>query len=205
MALYCVVSTRRYQATGTVQVQKEGADAMGLSSLMSGAEGPSDALGANIDLQTQANILQSDTLALRTIEDLHLEGTRTSSRVGIPLVRLLSLVSPSGPADPPNSSLENAPQRRRRALKVFSKNLTVNPVGGTRLIRIDYRNPDPKLAAAVVNELAQSLVDYTFQTRYNATNQASQWLGSQLSQLRKTARTYKPRSPNSKPSRGSTA
>jgi capsular exopolysaccharide synthesis family protein len=187
MALYCGVCTRRYQATGTVQVQKEGADAMGLSSLMSGAEGPSDALGANIDLQTQANILQSDTLALRTIEDLHLEGTEDFQPRWNPVGAALSLVSPSGPADPLNSSLENAPQRRRRALKVFSKNLTVNPVGGTRLIKIDYRNPDPKLAAAVVNELAQSLVDYTFQTRYNATNQASQWLGSQLSELRKNS------------------
>src|ERR1019366_7808880 len=75
--------------------------------------------------------------------------------------------------------------RRRNALKVFSKNLKVKPVAGTRLIEIDYLNPDPKLAAAVVNELAQGLIDYNFQTRYNATNQASSWLTVQLSELRK--------------------
>ena len=56
---------------------------MGLESMMSGAaESASDALGANINLQTQANILQSDTLALRTIEDLHLEETNISNSIG---------------------------------------------------------------------------------------------------------------------------
>ena len=76
-AVYCAVCTRRYEAIGVVQMQKESADAMGLDSLMSSAAGGAgDALNANIDLQTQANILQSDTLALRTIKILNLEGSR---------------------------------------------------------------------------------------------------------------------------------
>lgn len=182
--LYCAFCTRRYQATGTVQVQKESSDAMGLNSLMSGAEGASDALDANINLQTQANILQSDTLALRTIEDLHLEGTPDFKPRWNPISMLLGWFSPSGPTDAPHVSLEDAPQRQRRALKIFKKNLAVKPVSGTRLIEIDYLNPDPKLAATVVNKLTQSLVDYTFQTRYNATSQASQWLSGQLGDLR---------------------
>ena len=42
---------------------------------MGGAEGTSDALDASITLQTQADLLQSDTLALKAIEDLGLERT----------------------------------------------------------------------------------------------------------------------------------
>jgi len=183
-ALYCVICTRRYEATGTVQVQKESADAMGLDSLMSSAEGASDALDANINLQTQANILQSDTLALKTIEDLRLEGTPDFQHRWNPVSAVLSLFSPSGVADPPNAKLEDAPQRRYRALKTFSKNLKVKPVGGTRLIEISYRNPDPKLAAAVVNKLTQTLIDYTFRTRYEATTEATKWLSGQLDDLR---------------------
>jgi capsular exopolysaccharide synthesis family protein len=184
-AVYCAVSTRRYETTGTVQIQKEGSDGLGLDSLMSEAGGASDALEANVIIQTQASILQSDTLALRTIENLHMEGTEDFlprwSQVGW----VLGLFSPTGSPDSPGVPLEDAPQRRRNALKVFSKNLKVKPVAGTRLIEIDYLNPDPKLAAAVVNELAQGLIDYNFQTRYNATNQASTWLTGQLSELRK--------------------
>ena len=184
-ALYCAVSTRRYEATGTVQIQKESSDGLGLDSLMSDAGGASDALEANINIQTQANILQSDTLALRTIENLHMEGTEDFQSHWSPVGWVLGIFSPKGVADTPGARLEDAPERRRRALKVFSKNLKVKPVSGTRLIEIDYLNPDPKLAAAVVNELTQELIDYTFQTRYNATTQASTWLTGQLSELRK--------------------
>ena len=183
-AFYCTVTTRRYQATGTLQVQKESSDAMGLESLMSSASDASDALDANINLQTQANILQSDTLALSTIEALHLEWTKDFQPHWNPIDWVLGFFSPSGIADLPGESLENAPERRRRALKIFQKNLKVTPVSGTRLIEIDYLNPDPQLAAAVVNTLTKSLVDYTFQTRYSATNQASEWLGGQLGELR---------------------
>ena len=187
-AVYCMFCTRRYQATGTVQVQKESADGMGLESLMSGAgDSASDALGANINLQTQADILQSDTLALKTIEDLHLEGTKDFQHHWNPVSMVLGLFSPSGIPDAPNTSLEDAPQRRQHVLKVFSKNLKVKPVGGTRLIEIEYQNPDPRLAAAVVNKLTQSLIDYTFQTRYNAATQASGWLSSQMGDLRKSS------------------
>ena len=58
-------------------------------------------------------------------------------------------------------------------------------VAGTRLINISYTNPDPKLAAEVVNHLILALEDFSFQTRYIATSQASEWLGGQLSDLRK--------------------
>lgn len=183
--LYCAFSTRRYQATGEIQVQKESADAMDLSNLMSASEGASDALSANIDLQTQANILQSDTLALHVIESLHMETTPDFQPKWNPVAGLVNMLSPAGPADAPGATLENAPARRRQALKVFSDNLKVKNIGGTRLIEINYMNPDPKLAAAVVNSLTQGLEDYTFQTRYNATNQASQWLSGQLGELRK--------------------
>ena len=149
-ALYCAVATRRYEATGTLQVEKESSDAMGLESLMSSASGASDALDANINLQTQANILQSDTLALSTIEALHLEGTKDFQPHWNPIRRVLELFSPSGTADSPGVPLENAPERRRRALKIFQANLKVKPVSGTRLIEIDYLNPDPQLAAAEI-------------------------------------------------------
>src|ERR1700727_3051564 len=65
-ALYCLVCTRRFEATATVQIQKEDADVMGLEEMMSGeAENASDALEENILQETQADILKSDSLALK--------------------------------------------------------------------------------------------------------------------------------------------
>jgi polysaccharide biosynthesis transport protein len=188
VAIYCSVCTRRYQATAVVQLQKESADAMGLDSIMSSAAGgASDALNANIDIQTQANILQSDTLALRTIDALHMEGTYDFQRHFSPIGWVTGLFATGKSADIPGITLEDSPARRQCALKAFSGNLKVKPVSGTRLIEIDYTNPDPKLAAAVVNTLTRELSDYTFQTRFDATKAASKWLGEQMGDLRKSS------------------
>ncbi len=192
-ALVCIFSTRRYQASGEIQVQKDSSDALGLDSMMGAAEGASDALDANITLQTQADLLQSDTLALQTIETLGLEKTSDFKKSFDPLARMLSIFDPAGVADAPNASLEDSPRRRVRALKVFGSHLSVRVVSGTRLIEIRYLSSDPRLAAAVVNQLIHGLVEYTFQTRFDATNQASAWLTGQLSDLKKQAEALQAR------------
>lgn len=187
-AVYCVVCTRRYEATGIVQMQKESADAMGLDNLMSSAAGgASDALNANIDLQTQANILESDTLALQTIDALKMENTRDFEKHWSLIGWGMSLFSPRGVEDAPGARLEDSPARRQRVLKIFERNLKVKPISGTRLIEISYINPDPKLAAAVVNTLTRELTEYSFQTRFDATREASSWLSEQMGDLRKNS------------------
>ena len=75
--------------------------------------------------------------------------------------------------------------RRASVAKAFARNLKVKVTAGTRLLEVDYTNRDPKVAAAVVNHLVQALIDYTFQTKFTATNQVSQWLEGQLGDLRK--------------------
>lgn len=183
--LICIFSERRYQATGQLQVQKESMDGLGLSSMIGDASGATDALDSNITIQTEATILQSDTLALTVIKDLNLESTPDFQSHFRILGWIRGMLSPSGPSDPANASLDNSPRRRSHALGVFQKNLKVKIVSGTRLINVSYTNPDPRLASAVVNHLIEALEDFSFQTRYVATSQASQWLSGQLSDLRK--------------------
>jgi polysaccharide biosynthesis transport protein len=191
--LICLFSTRRYQASGQIQVQKDSADALGLDSMMGGAEGASDALDANVTLQTQADLLQSDTLALKVIDELKLERTRDFQPGFNPFGPFLKIFAPDGPPDRAGLPLEDSPKRRTRALKVFSSHLTVSVVSGTRLIDIHYLSSDPELAAQVVNRLMHGLVEYTFQTRFTATNEASVWLTGQLSDLKKQAEVLQAR------------
>jgi polysaccharide biosynthesis transport protein len=185
-AVFCALSTRQYQATAELQVEKEASSSpLGVPDASGDAGSYSDPLEENIALQTQAGILNSDTLALRVINDLHLESTE-DFRPKFSLVGwVLGLVTPDGPPDPQEASLESSPRRRIAALRVFGKNLKVKPVAGTRLIDVSYLNPDPKLAADIVNHLAQGLADYNFQTRHKATSQTAEWLAGQLSDLRK--------------------
>jgi polysaccharide biosynthesis transport protein len=178
--------TRRYTASSVIQLEKSSSDSLGLDSLMGAASGgASDALSVNVDLQTQANILQSEALALKVIKELNLEQNEDFKPHFNPVGWVMGLVSPHGPVDPAAASLEDSPGRRRRVLNVFGNNLKVKVTAGTRLLEVDYTNRDPKVAAAVVNHLVQALIDYTFQTKFKATNEVSQWLESQLGDLRK--------------------
>jgi capsular exopolysaccharide synthesis family protein len=124
-------------------------------------------------------------LALKAINDLNLESTEDFK----PKFSLIGwaggLFHAAGPRDPDNASLEDTPRRRTHALLVFSRNLNVKPILGTRLIEISYYDSDPKVAASVVNDLIQGLSDYGFQTRFNATSQASKWLSGQMTDLQK--------------------
>jgi succinoglycan biosynthesis transport protein ExoP len=187
-ALLCIFMTRRYKATGEIQVAKQSSDELGLDSMKSDGASVSDALEDNIALQTQAEILQSDTLALRVIKNLGLENTWDFQPRFSPVGWVLGLVSPEGPKDPAQASLEDAPVRRTRVLKVFARHLKVKPQAGTELIEISYVSSSPKTAAAVVNQITKGLVDYTFQTRYNATTEASQWLTGQMDDLKNKAK-----------------
>src|SRR6202789_684591 len=171
--LALAVSTRRYRSMGEIEVQKESTSALGIQT--DSADTPSDALEVNMIIQTQAQILQSDSLALRVIEDLHLEQTEDYRQKWSPVGWLFALLAPRGVADSPGATLENSPHRRMRVLKIFHRRLTVKPVAGTRLIDVSYLSPDPQLAAAGGNHLPPGLIEKGHQARYDAPMQAPSW------------------------------
>src|SRR5277367_1910606 len=180
--LALIVSTRRYKSVGEIELQKDSTSSLGIQT--DSGDAPSDALEVNMLIQTQAKILESDSLDLQVIEELNLEQTEDYRERWSPVGWVLGLFAPKGAPDPRGASLENAPHRRMRVLKIFHHKLTVKPVAGTRLIDVEYLSPDPQLAAAVVNHLLQGLVEKGFQARYDATMQATSWLSSQLADLR---------------------
>jgi succinoglycan biosynthesis transport protein ExoP len=185
--LVCIFIKPRYQAMETIQIEKEGNGPLNLGSAGGQGTAPLDSIDYNVTLETQADILQSDALALKTIEDLDLEQTYDYRPRFSPVGWVLSFVGPKGTADPKNVPLRDAPNRRVRALAVFSGHLKVKVEDGTRLIDVSYSSTDPKIASAVVNHLVAEYIDYSYQIRYAATSQASTWLSSQLSDLKKSA------------------
>ena len=183
--MVCVLMTPSYEGKGILEIPKTSADLLGLQSMMAGAsDGPGDALNANLDLQTEAEILQSDALALKVIEDLHLDQTRDFQPKWSPLGWIMHLLPSSTQPDAVGANLGDSPQRRSRALKVFAAHLKVQPIPGTRLIEIRYFHSDRKVAPAVVNDLVRALKDHGFQTRYAATRESSEWLNGQLADLK---------------------
>lgn len=187
-AIYCLTATPRYLATGQIEVDSQEAGTLGLDQSVTGgaANNNSDALATSMILQTDARILQSSTLALIVIKELHLETTADyfpPHRAGLWIPAWVFFWRK--PLEPMSVPLDNAPNRRYAALEIFAHHLKIAPVAGTRLIDVSYANPDPKLAAEVVNRLIAALEAYTFQSRFQATSQASEWLTGQLAGLKK--------------------
>lgn len=178
-ALYCMIAVKRYAATGSIEVQPESMGGMELSDVFNGQVLSTDAMTTGIDLETQANILKSDTLALRVIHDLDLEQSADFQHVGYGtrLLRLLHLGS--------GQKALGEPARRARDLQIFSRNLKIKTESGTRIIDITYRSMDPVLAGKVVDHMIQGLVDFNLQARSAAGTHASEWLASQLGDLRR--------------------
>jgi succinoglycan biosynthesis transport protein ExoP len=183
-ALLYATATRMYKASAQVEVQKETADTLSLDS-KAGTESATDSLELSTNLQTEAQILQSESLALNVINSLKIENTPDFQPKFSLIGWALGLFSPGGVSDPMGVSLADAPGRRGHALKIFEKNLKVKPIAGTRLIGIDYFSSDPRTAAAVVNSLITNLNDYNFESQHAPTQQAATWLTKQLFDLRK--------------------
>ncbi len=97
----------------------------------------------------------------------------------------MGLVAPAGIPDPKECTAGRGSCSPRHVIKIFESHLKVKPISGTRLIDVEYLSTDPRTAAAVANQLVQDLIEYNFQTRHNATREASAWLRNQLYDLRK--------------------
>jgi capsular exopolysaccharide synthesis family protein len=62
--------------------------------------------------------------------------------------------------------------------------LSIAPITETRLVYVSYISPHPALAADIVNALVEEFVDFSVETRYEATKQTSEFLSEQVALLR---------------------
>jgi succinoglycan biosynthesis transport protein ExoP len=146
-----------YRASARVQVEAETPLINSITDIYQKADAD-DAF-----LQTQIQVLKSESLAWRTIEELELPE---------------HLLSPAKLA-----SIE--PDKRKvQLIATFEKNLSVELVPKTRMLIVSFENPDSQLAAQVATTLVNNYIDYNFRLKYDATRQASGWMEQQLDELK---------------------
>ncbi|MGH9512491.1 MAG: GumC family protein [Terriglobales bacterium] len=121
------------------------------------------------DLDTEVRILRSDSLALQVIRQLNLD----------------KQIADGAPASSLGLTTDNRldSDQTSEAIASFKSNLTVMLEPNTRVIDIHYRSPDKFLAPKVVNALASAYVEQNFKTRFESTEQTSDWLSKQLIDL----------------------
>ena len=117
-------------------------------------------------IETQIKILESETLAMKTIRSMDLP--RYPEFGGNP-GELVTL----GPN-----------QKEPPILGAFLGALSVVRVPDSRLIEVQFAAQDPQLAAQVVNAHVQNFIEANLQSHYDATMRASDFLRSELEDLR---------------------
>ena len=72
----------------------------------------------------------------------------------------------------------------RHMVKVLSGNLTVQPVRGTDLIKINFDSPNSKLATDISNLVGETYIESQLEARLQLTQKAAVWLTERLDSLR---------------------
>ena len=135
-------------------------------------------------LETQYKVLESEDLAERVIGQLGLNQVaefRPQERswpwrkeANLPPQTLVA-----GEAPPqPDPALQEA------VLARFQDRLDVKPIRRSRAVEISFDSQDPILAARVVNAFDDSYIQKNLESRWEATQKASEWLSQQLSDLK---------------------
>jgi polysaccharide biosynthesis transport protein len=140
---------------------------------------------------TQYNILQSRSLARKTIDHLNLWSlggapmrsafdARGLIRTGVDAVAGW-FSSSRAPTQAPQAG-ETA--RESAAIDAFLGRLTVAPVRNSRLVDLLFRSPDPATASQVVNTLARLYIEQSLEFKFMSSKEASDWLGERLAEQR---------------------
>ncbi|MBI1747978.1 MAG: polysaccharide biosynthesis tyrosine autokinase [Acidobacteria bacterium] len=132
-------------------------------------------------LQTQFKILQSRTLARRVIETLKLKaGDAPLSWDDDPLANAEQLMTYWFARE---GAREDA-DTESRLITRFLKKLEVTPVRNSRLVEVSYLSPDAPMAARIVNTLGNEYILLNFESKYDATQKATEFLSKQLVDLK---------------------
>ncbi len=163
VALTAVLSFTRtplYRATATLLIDEPGASLLNIQDVLNaGAYYRSDYLGTYFN--TQLRLLTSRSLAERVSKRLNL-GARPEFR----------------------SSAQAGEASEASHAFAVQGGLSIAPIPETRLVYVSYVSPHAGLAADVVNALVEEFVDFSVETRYEATKQTSEFLTEQVALLR---------------------
>lgn len=176
----CMLMTRQYLATATIEVGKTDASQTSLRLNAVPARPSSDEM--KTDIATHIHVLESPSVLLAVVRDLKLQNeapfqfkptllgaiTGTNAHIEDEMRRGLPL--------------EQAPYSRDRILAIFAKKLKIENTPDTRLITVEYLNPNSQRAADVANAIVQEYV--TFEARSRASADAQKWLSDQLADLK---------------------
>lgn len=134
--------------------------------------------------QTQYKILKSRNLARRviraTVLDQHPEFVGKDN-----LIKKAEANSSFLSDLPENSNTGNSENGvDQKIIDGFLSKVTIEPQQRSRLVKVSFDSFIPALSAKVTNAIARSFIDFNFESKFNASQQARDWLEKQLDDMK---------------------
>jgi succinoglycan biosynthesis transport protein ExoP len=167
---YLLVKAPQFEAGAQIEVRPAGSNSLGLDEMAAKVFSPAD---ANTQLQSAVQVLESNSIALEVMQQLQM--SRRSDFAG----------RWTRKDNAPDDSLP--PDVRDHLLSRFQRSLNVSIVPKTDIIAVRFKAKDPKLSAGVVNAIIHSYIERKIRTSYDSTMQVSDWLSSQMDDLKNKA------------------
>jgi polysaccharide biosynthesis transport protein len=171
--LYTFLKKPVYESIAEIRVDSSQQGSLGLEDLVSQKLADSDSEGGR--LQTELTILQCAPVSMQVIRNLDL-----GHRVDFAGEKLVSRVTAIDP-------VKMDPDAREKLLLKFHDSEKLEVLPKTRVIEIRFQNPDPKLAADVVNGIVDAYLQRNFDVKYQGAVQVSEWLAKQMEELKTNA------------------
>jgi polysaccharide biosynthesis transport protein len=186
LAVLVVLSlTPKYTATATLMIEAQEKKAVSIQEVV-GIDSTQKEY-----YQTQFEILKSNQIAERVIKQLDLikleefNGSLDTKPTIIDSIKAMPLVASLLANKKESISEEDAQESiRQMVLSAFQKNLSIEPVRNTQLVKISFISEDAKLAAKIANAVGYAYIETNLESRLNATQYASGWISSRLSELK---------------------
>ncbi len=156
-----------YESYGRIQVRSGSSNEYRVSAVE----------GYNIDtaskMLTEVEILRSDSLMLSVAKEMDL--ANNPDFLGV-----------KGPV--PHADINNDEVRQKTVHRLQSE-LHIQLVQKTDIIKLTYASLNGKLSADIVNKVIADYIHRSYETRFESTQRVSQWLQSQLDDLKQEVET----------------
>jgi capsular exopolysaccharide synthesis family protein len=190
-----------YQASVQLLIQKDAPKVASLDQLFEGQDSSEDDF-----IQTQFRILQSRTLARKTLDALNLWsaprlGNGPEEHASISFTGLVGTAAGTAielakkpfthsapPAPVKTEAVDDAlPETTAQSERIdeFLGGLAIVPVRGSQIAEIRYSSTDPIFAAQAANTVAKAYIEQNLESKFNTSKEATDWLSDRLTEQRK--------------------
>jgi succinoglycan biosynthesis transport protein ExoP len=195
-AVFSFTTTPLYRARATILIKEPSSRMLSIQEMFSSF--PYQRYDfMNQNLNTQLKILTSRSLAERVARKMNLSARPEFQALGKSKMNLIQtvknffsfrwlfrMISPKSKTETQGIQPKFRTDPDAMYAYFILGGISVNPISDTRVVELSYASPYPVLAADIVNILAEEFIDYSIEMRYEATQEASQFLNEQIAQLR---------------------